>query len=164
MLYAIHIIVSMCVYTHCIARVSGAQCTIDCHPAAPLQVSLLHWNQDEECGGGFGGSHAMVVGGYAQPLQAMAAQLVDLRLATPVQAIEYTEEGVRVTTEAGEVVDGDAVIVTVPLGCLKADTIRFSPPLPGWKLQAINNVGFGNLNKVPMGVVLLFLLQLVNSM
>lgn len=112
------------------------------------QVSLLHWNQDEECGGGFGGDHAMVVGGYAQPLKALAAQLTDLRLSTPVQAVEYTEEGVRVTTDAGDVLSGDAVIVTVPLGCLKEGSIRFSPPLPGWKLQAISNVGFGNLNKV----------------
>ena len=90
----------------------------------------------------------MVVGGYVQPLEAVAAQLTDLRLTTPVQAVEYTEEGVKVATEAGEVVEGDAVIVTVPLGCLKAGAIRFSPPLPGWKLQAIRNVGFGNLNKV----------------
>jgi hypothetical protein len=34
--------------------------------SAPLSdVSLLHWNQDEQYGG-FGGGHAMVKGGYSQ--------------------------------------------------------------------------------------------------
>lgn len=41
----------------------------------------------------------------------------------------------------------DAVVVTVPLGVLKAGTISFHPPLPEWKTQAINNLGFGLLNK-----------------
>ena len=49
---------------------------------------------------------------------------------------------------AGEVFDGAAVIVTVPLGCLKAGTIAFDPPLPDWKASAIAKLGFGNLNKV----------------
>jgi len=40
------------------------------------------------------------------------------------------------------------VIVTVPLGVLKAQAISFHPPLPEWKTQAINNLGFGLLNKV----------------
>lgn len=43
---------------------------------------------------------------------------------------------------------GDAVIVSVPLGVLKAQALSFHPPLPEWKTQAINNLGFGLLNKV----------------
>lgn len=42
----------------------------------------------------------------------------------------------------------DAVIITVPLGVLKAQSITFDPPLPEWKQQAISNLGFGLLNKV----------------
>ena len=42
----------------------------------------------------------------------------------------------------------DAVIVTLPLGVLKTNAISFHPPLPEWKTQAINNLGFGLLNKV----------------
>ena len=42
----------------------------------------------------------------------------------------------------------DAVIVTLPLGVLKTNAIVFNPPLPEWKTQAINNLGFGLLNKV----------------
>ena len=34
------------------------------------------------------------------------------------------------------------------MGVLKAGTVTFHPPLPEWKQQAINNLGFGLLNKV----------------
>ena len=40
------------------------------------------------------------------------------------------------------------MIVTVPLGCLKAGDITFQPPMPSWKAEAIGKLGFGNLNKV----------------
>ena len=42
----------------------------------------------------------------------------------------------------------DRVIVTVPLGVLKAQTIAFDPPLPERKRRAIERLGFGLLNKV----------------
>ncbi|GAT11754.1 monoamine oxidase [Mycolicibacterium novocastrense] len=42
----------------------------------------------------------------------------------------------------------DRVIVTVPLGVLKADAIAFDPPLPQPKRDAIGRLGFGLLNKV----------------
>ena len=41
-----------------------------------------------------------------------------------------------------------AVIVTVPLGVLKAGAVRFVPPLPDWKRAAVDKLGFGDLNKV----------------
>ena len=44
--------------------------------------------------------------------------------------------------------DADRVIVTVPLGVLKAGTIAFDPPLPEEKQQAIERLGFGLLDKV----------------
>lgn len=42
----------------------------------------------------------------------------------------------------------DAVVVTLPLGVLKAGKVSFSPPLPAPKLAAIGRLGFGVLNKV----------------
>jgi len=47
---------------------------------------------------------------------------------------------------------GDAVVVTVPLGCLKAGDVRFQPPLPEEKQAAIRGLGYGLLNKVPRGL------------
>ncbi|GAB2246905.1 hypothetical protein Droror1_Dr00006787 [Drosera rotundifolia] len=43
---------------------------------------------------------------------------------------------------------GDAVLITVPLGCLKAESIKFTPPLPAWKHESIHRLGYGVLNKV----------------
>ena len=43
---------------------------------------------------------------------------------------------------------GSAVIITLPLGCLKAGDISFQPALPDWKTDAIAKLGNGNLNKV----------------
>lgn len=48
----------------------------------------------------------------------------------------------------GKKYQGAAVIVTVPLGCLKTGDIAFKPSLPAWKQEAIEKLGFGNLNKV----------------
>jgi monoamine oxidase len=58
---------------------------------------------------------------------------------------------VHVVAASGEVFHADGVIVTVPLGVLKAGAIAFDPELPPWKGDAINRMGFGNLNKVILG-------------
>lgn len=44
----------------------------------------------------------------------------------------------------------DAVIVTLPLGVLKAGTVRFDPVLPAWKTDAIRRLGVGHLEKVAL--------------
>lgn len=42
----------------------------------------------------------------------------------------------------------DEVVVTVPLGCLKRNDIMFEPPLAPPLSNAINNIGYGSLDKV----------------
>ena len=56
----------------------------------------------------------------------------------------------RVVTEGGKVYDADAAVITVPLGVLKANLIKFEPRLPEWKEAAINDLGFGNENKIAL--------------
>ena len=51
-------------------------------------------------------------------------------------------------TGSSQIYRADAVLCTVPLGVLKSGALTFHPPLPEWKQQAINNMGFGLLNKV----------------
>ena len=70
-----------------------------CVAAFPGQVSLAHWNQDEEYGG-FGGPHCMVPGGYGALTDALAARL-DVRLLSPVARVAYSGAGVQVTTVSG---------------------------------------------------------------
>ena len=62
--------------------------------------------------------------------------------------VDYTSTPT-VTTSTGTVYSGSTVIVTVPLGVLKAGSITFTPSLSGTNQQkAINNAGMGLLNHV----------------
>jgi monoamine oxidase len=75
------------------------------------------------------------------------ARGVDVRTGTVVSRIEYSEKGVTVETSNG-VVRGSHVVVTVPLGVLKAGSIEFSPALPAEKSQAIDRLAMAQLEKV----------------
>lgn len=44
----------------------------------------------------------------------------------------------------------DSVIITVPIGILKANMIDFEPKLPKWKTDAISDLGVGNENKIAL--------------
>lgn len=116
------------------------------------EVSLPYWNQDDVYGG-FGGAHCMIKGGYSTVVESLREGLV-IHLNHIVTNVSYgsKEPGqsdiVRVSTSNGNEFVGDAVLITVPLGCLKAETIKFSPPLPQWKCSSIQRLGFGVLNKV----------------
>lgn len=48
--------------------------------------------------------------------------------------------------QENRVVDG--VIVTVPLGCLKHNMIKFEPNIPKRIKDSINSLSYGNLEKV----------------
>jgi monoamine oxidase len=60
---------------------------------------------------------------------------------------------VRVRTAGGEAFDASLVLVTVPLGVLKAGDVKFEPQLPAWKADAVARLGFGDLNKVILQVI-----------
>ena len=55
---------------------------------------------------------------------------------------------IKVTVEDGTTFVADAAIVSVPLGVLKANTIKFEPKLPDWKESAISDLGVGVENKI----------------
>ncbi len=61
---------------------------------------------------------------------------------------EGQQKRCRVVRENGDVVECDAVIVTVPLTILKAGEIAFCPPLPSEKLGAISRIGMSTAVKV----------------
>jgi monoamine oxidase len=54
-----------------------------------------------------------------------------------VANITQSGDAVTVTTANGSQLTADYVIVTVPLGVLKQGSIRFEPPLPADKQEAI---------------------------
>ncbi|CAA2975763.1 lysine-specific histone demethylase 1 homolog 3 [Olea europaea subsp. europaea] len=120
------------------------------------EVSLPYWNQDDDYGG-FGGAHCMIKGGYSSVVESLGEGL-SIHLNHVVTSISYCTKDsrrsdelskkVKISTSNGKEFHADAVLVTVPLGCLKAETIKFSPPLPQWKYLSIKRLGFGVLNKV----------------
>jgi len=112
------------------------------YAADPDQLSL-RWIGSE---GQFKGPDVILPGGYTQLSQHLAKGL-DIRQGTEVKRISHGGAQVRLETSQGTVT-ADRVIVTVPLGVLKAGTITFDPPLPEAKRGAIERLGFGLLNKV----------------
>ncbi|KAJ6649391.1 Suppressor of variegation 3-3 [Pseudolycoriella hygida] len=124
-------------------------------------LSLKHWDQDDDFE--FIGPHTTVKNGYSCLPIALTNGL-DISVNTVVKAIKYHSNGVEVTTEnlkknnASTVMKADLVLCTLTLGVLKVsisplsenqeNVVKFDPPLPDWKQQAIQRLGFGNLNKV----------------
>ena len=105
------------------------------------------WGQDE----GIDGDDLIVTGGYGQLVTSPAEDLT-VKLNHNVSSVRWSESGVTLThsdhTSAGTAeTAADRVVVTVPLGALKASSLVFDPPLPSAKQAAINAIGMGVLDK-----------------
>lgn len=116
------------------------------------RLSLQGW--DIDAGNEWEGKHTMVVGGYqsvARGLSMLPAPL-SIQHKAAVKRITYTAEGsdgpAKIDMEDGQSIEADYVVNTIPLGVLKHGNIEFQPPLPSWKTDAIDRLGFGVLNKV----------------
>ncbi|MFT3731733.1 MAG: FAD-dependent oxidoreductase [Hyphomicrobium sp.] len=83
----------------------------------------------------------------AGDLVAQLAQGLDIRLGQVVRTITDRNDGVVVSTDFSDF-DGEAVIITLPLGVLKSEAVRFVPSLPDRKTRAISKLGMGTLTKV----------------
>jgi monoamine oxidase len=112
------------------------------YAADASQLSLYHWDADDS----FNGDDLLFPDGYDAIPQLLAKGL-DIRLGHVVSAVRVTAEGVTVETSQGAV-DADRCLVTLPLGVLQAERVKFSPPLPAEKRAAINRLGMGLLNKL----------------
>lgn len=133
-------------------------------------LSLQHWDQDDVYQ--FSGPQMYAKDGCEQFVFGLAAGDFDTNLNQAVQTIKLTENGVEIETVVNDCNDSgkslprrtyfaDAVLCTLPLGVLKNSVntserneknnktwVQFIPPLPIQKIEAINRLGFGNLNKV----------------
>ena len=105
---------------------------------------LSAWWGTEE---GTDGEDLLVLGGYGALVDELAAGL-DVRLGWSVNTVSLLADGASVASSDGEVLQADRVVVTVPLGVLKARGIRFDPELPAEHLAAIDALGMGVLDKV----------------
>lgn len=108
-------------------------------------ISVKCWDKEELLPGG----HALMVNGYRPVIDALAKGL-DIRLRHRVTRIARYNNGVKVTVENGKTFVADAAVVAVPLGVLKAKSIKFEPKLPEWKEAAIADLGVGTENKIAL--------------
>lgn len=114
------------------------------YAADPDELSLAWFGSEGE----FAGPDMILPGGYAAVAEYLARGLT-VRRGAVVTRIAHADNPIHVETPQG-VLAADHVIVTVPLGVLKAGTIAFDPPLPEPKRRAIERLGFGVLNKVAL--------------
>ncbi|MEO0876175.1 MAG: NAD(P)/FAD-dependent oxidoreductase, partial [Bacteroidota bacterium] len=105
------------------------------------ELSSLDFYDDEA----FRGDDLIITNGFDTVAEHLAAEL-DIRLNVPVTEIDYADDQIKVVTDTKDF-DADFVLVTVPLGVLKADVITFTPPLSGGVEEAINNLNMGSVNK-----------------
>lgn len=97
-------------------------------------------------GSGFRGGDVVFPGGYRQIVDVLASG-VAVRRGQAVTEIDHSGPATVVTTAGGATFEADRVVVTVPLGVLKADFIAFRPSLPVRKMSAIAKLEMGVLNK-----------------
>lgn len=134
-------------------------------------LSMKNWDQDDAYE--FPGDHYVVTNGYDNIVDVLGTKArdlgVDFKLGQKLEKIDLRDDKVILSIRdlTADKQPGDkkskndgnshvyqadfkAVLCTIPLGVLKANTIKFEPPLPDYKTEAINRLGFGNLNKVVM--------------
>jgi polyamine oxidase len=95
-----------------------------------------------------GGDLLLPGGGYGRIAECLAEGLT-IETGVVVDRIGYGDDGVRILTNRG-VERCDHVVITVPLGVLKAGTITFSPVLPPEKEAAIERIGYGCYEKLAL--------------
>jgi len=119
---------------------------------SPVARQSLKFFWLEEC---IEGENPFVADTYRKVLDAVARPAVEgaeIRLGAKVTGISSMSGGehhmCRLETADGSTAVFDEVVVTTPLGWLKRNKAAFEPPLPPRLSQAIDNIGYGTLDKV----------------
>lgn len=98
--------------------------------------------------GEYSGGDLVFPEGYAQLFEGMA-QGIHIKYREIVSEIRHGEHGVIVESNKGTC-EADAVVITVPIGVLKAGKVRFSPELPDGIRTSIAEIKVGLFNKIAM--------------
>uniref|UniRef100_W5MFG8 [histone-H3]-N(6),N(6)-dimethyl-L-lysine(4) FAD-dependent demethylase n=3 Tax=Lepisosteus oculatus TaxID=7918 RepID=W5MFG8_LEPOC len=112
------------------------------------QVSARSWDHNEFFAQ-FTGDHTLLTRGYSSVINKLSDGL-DIRLQTPVQAVDYSGDEVKVTSSDGTQWIAQKVLVSVPLALLQKNVLQFNPPLPERKLKAIHSLGAGVIEKIAL--------------
>jgi monoamine oxidase len=111
-------------------------------PVAELAAAALG-----HAGSSFSTRETLRVAGGNQRIALRLAERLPgaVHLGVPVRAVAWSAAGVRVAVEGGEL-DAEACLVAVPASVM--GRIRFDPPLPGWKAEALERVVYGHAAKL----------------
>ncbi|MBE2997666.1 FAD-dependent oxidoreductase [Nocardiopsis sp. HNM0947] len=116
------------------------------HGAEPEEIAFAAVASLHE----FSGDDVVFPDGMSQLTDHLARGL-DVRLEHVVTSIAHDGDGVRVavdTPDGDETLTADRVLVTLPLGVLKAGQVAFEPGLPEDKTGAVERLGNGRLEKL----------------
>jgi monoamine oxidase len=108
----------------------------------PEWVSVSDWQRLE------GGQNLLVRDGYGALAEKVAIG-VEPNLGVKALAIDWSGSAIVVTTDKGPIRARKA-IVTVPIGVLKAGSIKFTPALPTATLRALDGLRMGALSKLAL--------------
>ncbi len=101
-----------------------------------------HWYDSDKS---YGGEDVLFAQGFRVIVDYLARDL-EIKTGQVVQRIHWEEKPARIVTSRSEFT-ADLVLVTLPLGVLKSESITFIPELPASTRQAISDLGMGVLNK-----------------
>lgn len=96
----------------------------------------------------FSGGDLVFPEGYSQVFEHMA-QGIHIKYREIVTEINHDDHGVTVKTNK-DTYEADAVVVTLPLGVLKAGKVKFNPELPDFMKRSIADIRVGLFNKIAM--------------
>ena len=128
--------------------------------AARLQVSAGQPVQElaatvlGHAGSSFSTRESLRVAGGNQRVALRLAERLGgaVHLGVPVRAVSWSGPGVRVAVDGAEL-EAEACLLAVPASVI--GRIRFDPPLPAWKAEALERVAYGHAAKlfVPLGQI-----------
>ena len=116
--------------------------TLEAEYAGSTSELSAQWYDDAAA---FAGDDGIFVNGYRLLVDYLRNGLT-INLSEIVQTVDWSGAQVRVRTDKAEYL-ADYVVVTLPLGVLKAGNVQFTPALPQAKQNAIAQIGMGVLNK-----------------
>lgn len=117
------------------------------------QLSANGWNNYERLGGN---QFANFKYGYSKVIEHINSELPkgSVQMNQTVERIDWNDDTIKITVydnqdKRRKSYTCQIVLCTIPLGCLKRNHDQlFSPKLPSNKINAINSLGFGCVNKI----------------
>ncbi|KAH9914298.1 amine oxidase [Fomitopsis serialis] len=118
-----------------------------------LASSWAHNYTFDPASGGFSYENLLSVDqrGFKTLIQAEARESLkpaQVRLNSTVSEISSSKHGVKVTLTDGHVLRADYALCTFSLGVLQHSDVKFVPPLPAWKREAIHSMSMGTYTKI----------------